>query len=181
MINKVIPFVHDFALKHINKIHIAVDMTCGNGNDTLLLGKLSKHVHAFDIQEIALSNTKKLLDDNSVSNYTLHHISHEFINKTAIDNVDFVIYNLGYLPNGDKEITTLADSTRKSLTDVLSILNINGYICITVYIGHKNGKIEDDELMSFISSLSSSKYNILQYKFLNKNNSPYTIIIEKVR
>ena len=39
----------------------AIDFTMGNGNDTLTLSKVSKKVYSFDIQELALKNTKELI------------------------------------------------------------------------------------------------------------------------
>lgn len=55
-------------------------MTVGNGNDTLFLANISKKVFGFDIQGVAIENTKKLLRENNVYNYELFNISHEKIN-----------------------------------------------------------------------------------------------------
>lgn len=48
--------------ENINKNDIVVDMTIGNGHDTLFLAGISKKVFGFDIQSIAVENTIKLLD-----------------------------------------------------------------------------------------------------------------------
>lgn len=42
-------FVHKYLKGLINKEDIVVDMTVGNGNDTLLLCQLAKEVIGFDI------------------------------------------------------------------------------------------------------------------------------------
>ena len=46
--------------ENVNKSDIVVDMTVGNGNDTLFLSGISKMVYGFDIQDEAINNTKRL-------------------------------------------------------------------------------------------------------------------------
>ena len=50
------------------------------------------------------------------------------------------MYNLGFLPGGNKEITTLAKTTMKSIEDGLELLDSNGIMTIAVYRGHAEGK-----------------------------------------
>src|SRR5690606_35790686 len=88
-----------------------VDATCGNGHDTLFCCQHFKTVHAFDIQHIAIEQTK--LRTSSYQNITLHHES--FTNLTKIDPIDGVIFNLGYLPKGDESITTKAEVLLETL------------------------------------------------------------------
>ena len=47
----------------------------GNGHDTLFLSKVAKQVYSFDIQQEALNNTKKLIEDTDNVNLIL--ASHE--------------------------------------------------------------------------------------------------------
>ena len=54
---------------------IAIDFTMGNGHDTLFLSKVAKQVYSFDIQQEALNNTKKLIEDTDNVNLIL--ASHE--------------------------------------------------------------------------------------------------------
>lgn len=76
-----------------------IDATCGNGHDTLFLASRVEHVHAFDIQQEALDNTRHLTKD--LDNITFHHTSHEHITK-LISNYDGVIFNLGHTVFYDK-------------------------------------------------------------------------------
>ncbi len=57
----------------------------------------------------------------------------------------------------------------------------SGIIIIVCYIGHDGGKLEAELLEKEFSNLSSKKYNILKYQFLNKLNSPYVLAIEKIK
>ena len=43
---------------YLKKDSITVDMTAGNGNDTLFLALNSKKVYAFDIQQVAIENRR---------------------------------------------------------------------------------------------------------------------------
>jgi tRNA G37 N-methylase Trm5 len=179
MIKKVIPFVHSIVKENITENDCVIDMTMGNGNDTLFLSQLSKKVYAFDIQEEAIKATEKLLDKNKVNNVVLVHDSHINVLNYINEQVSIVVFNLGYLPGGDKSISTTYKDTIKAIENVLSILKQNGFIILTVYPGHKEGKIESDHLLDYVHSFSSKDYNVITYQFINKNNSPYNIIIEK--
>ena len=123
---KAIEFAHDVLINKISTQDIFVDMTMGNGNDTLFLCKIAKFVYAFDIQQIALDNTKKKLIDNNLSNYSLILDTHENIDLYIKESVKGFIYNLGYLPTGDKNITTLYTSTINSLNKALLLLKEKG-------------------------------------------------------
>ena len=56
---RVIEFAHELAKEKVNTNDICVDMTIGNGNDTLYLSKTveSGKVFGFDIQDKAIKNT----------------------------------------------------------------------------------------------------------------------------
>lgn len=50
-------FVHKYLKGLITNKHIAVDMTCGNGNDTLFLAQHAGFVYAIDISQEAITKT----------------------------------------------------------------------------------------------------------------------------
>ena len=107
------------------------DMTLGNGYDSLKLLNYFPEAEliGFDIQEVAIKNTKETLKDIPSSRYKLLLDSHENVDK-YVDKLDLVLYNLGYLPKADKTIVTKAKSTLKSLQSSLSLLNVGGLIII---------------------------------------------------
>ncbi len=85
---------------------LCMDATMGNGHDTAFLSSLAGtegQVLAFDIQEIALSNTRKRLrNENCPDNTTLFLESHTEIGKHALPgSVSCITFNFGYLPGGD--------------------------------------------------------------------------------
>ena len=180
MLERIIPFSHKKIKEYLNDNSITIDMTMGNGNDTLFLSSLSSFVYAFDIQEMALKNTEKLLKDNNVENVQLIMDSHINV-KEYVKNADCAVFNLGYLPGSDQTVTTKKEDTIKAINELLDIINPKGLIAITVYIGHEQGNIESEALLEYLTTLSSKRYNVLKYQFINKKNSPYNIFIEKLR
>ncbi len=55
----IIDIAHHLMRAYISKDDIVVDMTMGNGHDTLFLAQISQFVYAFDIQKQALETTQK--------------------------------------------------------------------------------------------------------------------------
>ena len=158
--------------RYINEDSVAVDMTCGNGNDTLYLAQKCRFVYGFDVQEEAVHNTYLLLRENGCTNFELRQCDHKDIQHNIAENVDIVVYNLGYLPGGNKNIATNASSTVSSLEYMLGLLNVNGLISITLYWGHPEGKQEREAVLKYVESLDSSIYHVAYMSFPNQKNTP---------
>lgn len=167
---------NDIMDKHVQEGDIVLDCTVGNGNDTLRLAKLVGNkgkVYGFDIQEVALDITLKLLTCENLDNRVeLIRDSHENIDLYINNKLDFIIYNLGYLPKGDKNIKTKSSSTLISLKKSLELLNKNGIILITSYIGHEGGLDEKDAIEELLLELNQKDYNVIKYNFINQKNYP---------
>lgn len=162
--------------KHIKEGSKVLDCTVGNGKDTLLLAELvgeDGKVYGFDIQNQALEITlSKLLNKNLQNRVHLIKDSHENIDLYIEEKLDLIIYNLGYLPKGNKNIKTNKKSTLISINKALNLLKNNGIILITCYTGHKGGLEEKTGVESFLSLLDQRKYNIIKYDFINQINFP---------
>jgi hypothetical protein len=163
----------------VSENDICIDATLGNGHDTLYLARKSKHVYGFDIQEDAINSSQSLLDANSIANTSLIHDGHQNLDQYVKEPVKLGIFNLGYLPNGDKSITTTFDSTIIAIEKVLEKLVIGGVCIVVIYTGHEAGKIESEKVLEYASNLDRYHYNVLKYDFINKKNPPYVIAIEK--
>ena len=162
-----------------------LDCTIGNGNDTLDLANLvgdNGKVYGFDIQSMAIEITKNKLKAKSLENRVLLiKDSHEYIDKYIFEELDLIIYNLGYLPGGDKSIKTNSSTTVKSVKKALNLLKSNGLLLITSYTGHEGGKEEKAELESYLKSLDQKYANVLEFNFINqKNNPPILYGVEKL-
>ena len=172
--------VRQICENNIKNNDIVVDMTIGNGNDTLFLSKLANKglVYGFDIQDIAISNTKKLLDKNNITNYKLFNSSHENIDKYLkeyIGKISLILFNLGYLPNGNKDITTKAKTTLNALKKSIRMLNNKGIILIVIY-PHEEGKKEENEILNYLKN-NNIIYN--EYHNTENINAPYLIEIKR--
>jgi len=162
---------------YLNKESITVDMTVGNGNDTLFLALNSKKVYGFDIQKIAIEKTDKLLKENGLNNYQLICDSHSELDKYVNELVDVFIFNFGYLPKADKTITTIAESSLEALKKALGLLKIDGLISMTLYYGHRNGEIEREIILDYVNKLDYNKYYVLYIRPFNHQNNPPEIVL----
>lgn len=166
-----IEFVHERIKK--DNYNIGIDFTMGNGHDTVFLSKYCKHVYSYDIQALAINNTKELIDNN----VTLFLKSHELFDED-VNEFDVGIFNLGYLPGGNHECTTNYEVTLKTIDKALKLLKPKGYLYVVVYIGHDQGQ-ESEYLQAYFHSLNHKLFNVAKFKMMNKNNAPYVVIIEK--
>lgn len=179
MIDKPTDLAKDL-IKKCENVNTAVDMTAGAGNDSLfILENLNPNMlYAFDIQEEAKKRTIDKIGPRENFNFILD--SHDRIDIYIKETIDLAVYNLGYLPKGDKTITTKWESTIKSLEKTLDLLSIGGEIIMTIYPGHPAGKIEAEELESYLRDLDQNQYTILKLNYINKINSPpYVVVIYK--
>lgn len=179
-------FSHQLLDHHVVKGDEVIDATVGNGNDTVklssLVGKVGK-VHGFDIQQQAIEETQKKLTLTGLAEQVeLHRTGHENMNSiiSQEESVAAVVFNLGYLPKGDKTITTHPYTTLKAVKQSLKLIQRGGIVLIMVYHGHDTGKEEKDSLLQFVEKLPQNEFGVLQYQFINqKNNPPLLLAIEK--
>ena len=182
---KIVEFSHLLIKEYINNSTMqfirCLDATCGMGNDTIFIADLLKengHIDSFDILEIAIETTKQKLEDKNIHNVTLYLKSHEFIDPSLYD---LAIFNLGYLPNTDKTITTKKETTLIAVDKLVKEIqnNPNLLIIICLYPGHTDGKIESDYIDQYAYNLSSKDYLVCKYLNYNRPTSPYIITISK--
>ena len=176
--------ITDFLIEnYINEGDIAIDATAGNGNDTLKLCRKvgeSGKVFAFDIQDKAIEETKKLIFENGFSNAEIIKDSHEFIDKYINEKVKAVIFNLGYLPGGDHKVQTKGETTIEAIKKSLELLCDDGFVAIMIYYGKNSGTEEKLMLMDFLKDLDHKKYTVTIHDFYNRpNNPPITALITK--
>jgi 16S rRNA C1402 N4-methylase RsmH len=184
----ILPFARNLLTNAVSNGDITIDGTAGNGHDTLFLAQLVGdfgHVYSFDIQKKAIINTNaRLSEHNCLSQATIIQAGHEkaksIIPTKDHGNIAGCIFNLGYLPGGDKTIVTKPETTLHAITDIFSMLKKEGLIVLVVYHGHEEGKQEKDSLLNFFTTIEQTTAHVLTYQFINqKNNPPFIIAIEK--
>jgi len=153
---------HELLARHLQPGDIAVDATAGNGHDTIFLSRqvgAGGIVHAYDIQEKALENTRQRLTE-AVCTHPVHlHLqSHEHLLDTLPKHyrgrIAAVTFNLGYLPGSDHHTTTRSESTLEALQQSLVLLRPHGALSILAYRGHPGGQDEAVRVAEWCASQS---------------------------
>lgn len=174
---------HEVITSRLKPGGVAVDATAGNGNDTLLLARLvgsNGKVYSFDIQKQAIENTAELIGRENLSGIvSLIHSGHENMKEFVREKVDIILFNLGYLPGGNRSVVTSAESTVKAVKYGLQLLKPKGLMCIVVYTGHNGGPEERETLESYLKELDKRNFCVAKLAFLNRINAPYLILVEK--
>ncbi|MBR5453098.1 MAG: hypothetical protein IKV54_03380 [Clostridia bacterium] len=170
-----------FILAHAGEGDVVADFTMGNGHDTEFLSQLvgeSGHVYAFDIQPSAVESTRNRLAGSCPDNYTLicasHHLAADYIKEP----IKAGMFNLGWLPGGDKSITTLRSTTLPAIETAISLLAPDGILLVAIYPGHEEGDAEGREVGEYLASLSKYKVCASCFRIINSPTSPYFYIIE---
>ena len=173
----------DFLLPHLYPGGAAADFTMGNGNDTLFLSRAvgeTGTVYAFDIQPQALEHTRQRLEEAGAPlNYHLfcasHHTAAAYITRPLCAG----IFNLGFLPGGDKSVTTLRETTLPAVRAALGLLEPKGALLVAVYPGHEEGRLEGELLQKEFCALPQKEYSAACLKLVNAPDCPYFYLIEK--
>ena len=163
---------------------VAVDATMGNGHDTLMLCQLvgeSGHVYAFDVQKQAIEHTQALLRDaGMLERASLFSCGHQEMELHVPAPVQCVIFNLGWLPGGDKHLTTQWATTKIAIHAALNLLCDGGICIICVYPGHAAGDEERIHITENLSALRPQDFNVLHQHFLNAGSgAPECFILQK--
>ena len=181
---------HDLIRDILRPGDIAIDATVGNGHDTVFLAEQvgpSGHVYGFDIQQAAIDSTlDKFRQAHLSDSLTLIHASHaEMTDKIPADlhgNISAIMFNLGYLPGGDKSVITLTDSTLTALTVASRILAVNGIITLLAYPGHPGGDLETDRVKNWCEQLDTQQFEVSTiYSSEHKDTAPRLFVIRKLR
>ncbi len=175
-----------FIKEQVEPGDICIDATMGNGNDTLLLSKLcgsDGKVYAFDIQEMALINTKnRLQKENTPNNYTLILKSHVHMKDYVSENtVSCIVFNFGYLPGGDHTKATKGSTSITAMEQGLTLLKKGGILSLCIYSGGDSGFEERDAILNWLQHLDSRKYLVIKSEYYNRpNNPPIPVLVIKL-
>jgi hypothetical protein len=154
-----------------NRVHsgdTAIDATLGNGHDTLFLAKQvypTGKVYGFDVQQMAINATRERLQQQQLQHgVTLIHANHanmaHYIPVSVHGSIKACMFNLGYLPSGDKTIITQTVSTLRALTVACELLAAEGIITILAYTGHNGGEEETASVAQWAEQLDSQRFTV---------------------
>ncbi len=179
--------VHQYLKPKLQSGNTAIDATAGNGHDTLFLAQCvgeTGEVFAFDVQQQALASAKQHLQAHAIQTpITWIHAGHEdMLKHIPIDkhkHIQVITFNLGYLPHGDKHITTQAEHTLMALNASLSLLAQGGIVSILAYTGHAGGREECEAIKVWANSLGDNYCVSITMPANTKSSPPEWICIQK--
>jgi hypothetical protein len=93
----------------------------------------------------------------------LHTLGHERIGELVAGPVDAVMFNLGYLPSGDKSVITLPSSTLPALETAAKLLGGGGILTTVVYPGHEGGAEEAAAVVRWFQNLARDCYRVVHF------------------
>lgn len=163
-----------------------VDATAGNGKDTLFLAAAvgpTGRVYAFDVQMEALEVTRRRLVEAGLDRgVEIIHDGHENMKKYVRERVRGVMFNLGYLPGGRREVITRPETTVPAVQAGLDLLEPGGRMSVVVYTGHPGAVEEVKAVEEFAAGLDPRSFWVLKVTYLNRRvSAPFLILIEKIR
>ena len=177
---------HHFIRDQVKKGDFCIDATAGNGNDTQLLCELvgnAGKVLAFDVQEQAVSNTKERLQKLGLSERAEVILdSHANMEKYAKpETVSCIVFNFGYLPGGDHNLATRAESSIEAIHAALKLLKKGGIMSLCIYSGGDSGFEEKDAILEELKMLDGKQYLVIESIYYNRpNNPPIPILVVKL-
>jgi SAM-dependent methyltransferase len=184
-----VKLAHNLINDKVKSGDIVIDATVGNGHDTAFLLDLVKpngKVFGFDIQQDAIESARSALQEHSFSQcLTLIHASHanmsELIPLAYHCKISSVMFNLGYLPGGDKRIITKSDSTLAALASASQLLSADGIITILAYPGHEGGEMEAEQVLNWCLALDPGQYQVKRFENHPDNPSaPKLFVVTKM-
>ena len=184
-----VKLAHQLIKDKVNPGAVAIDATVGNGYDTRFLLDLVQpdgKVFGFDIQQAAIDSARITLQEHpALACLTLIHANHANMGTIVSDldrgNIAAVMFNLGYLPGGDKRLVTQTETTMAALTSASALLSANGIITILAYPGHDGGAMETDHVKQWCLGSESEQFQVSCYENQPDNPAaPKLFVVNKI-
>ncbi len=161
-----------------------IDATCGNGYDTCFLAKLPvNEIYSLDIQPEAIQSAatflKEHLSAEEFAKITFVEGCHSHLPDFQKHSVRLIVYNLGYLPKGNKAVTTQAETTLSSLEQAVPLIMPGGAISITCYPGHPAGGREEKMVLEYVKTFDRALWNCCYHQWINRDKAPSLLILKR--
>lgn len=177
---------HELLRQHVSLGDIAIDATMGNGHDTTFLAELTGPegtVYAFDIQEQALTFTRDRVEAEGANNVIMVQSCHSqmttHLPADVSGSVAAVVFNLGYLPGGEKSVITQAATTTTAISAAYRTLRVGGIISVVAYVGHPGGAEEADAVEDTMQALPGRAW-LRQDESEMGSTSPRLLVAQRI-
>ena len=148
-----------------------IDATAGHGHDTVFLAQCvgaSGRVLAFDVQGIAIRSARaKVTAAGLASRVEFYQISHaRMAQYAAADSLAAVMFNLGYLPGENHDLTTVTTETLAALAEAADLLKPGGVLSVVCYPGHPAGAAEAPAVEAWLGTQTVHGWKVAKYAML---------------
>jgi len=94
----------------------------------------------------------------------------DLMESMQASSVKVVVFNLGYLPGGDKNIVTVPEVTLATIQASRDALQEGGCISATCYPGHAEGKQEEEGIFADARALPVEIWSCYVHQWINQRN-----------
>lgn len=177
---------HQILADRVPEGALVIDATAGNGHDTLFLAGrvgLTGKVLAFDIQEAAIASAKSRIAEAGLRDRVVWHCeSHaRMADHAGPGSVSVVMFNLGYLPGVDHQLTTRTDETLLGLSAAENLLGRNGTLSVVCYPGHEEGAAESVAVSGWMESLTLRGWRLARYQMAGtRSPAPFLLLAGRI-
>jgi predicted methyltransferase len=181
--NAITDRAHEFLGRHLRPGDAAVDATIGTGHDALFLAERvgpTGRVYGFDIQPEAIAQTGRRLEAANWTNVKLLLADHGRMRDFVPEPVRAIVFNLGYMPNGNRTITTRLETTIRALDLAVSLLQPGGVLTAIGYRGHPGGVEETDAVRAKLQRLSPETFEVEEWSASDSPVSPVLFVARKL-
>ncbi len=164
---------------------LVIDATAGNGHDTLFLAECvgdAGKVLAFDLQEAALISARsRVLAAGFSGRVKFFQESHaEMAARAVEESVAVVMFNLGYLPGENHDLTTESTATLAALEAAARLLKRGGVLSVICYPGHPAGAAEAVAVESWLAARAIHGWRIAKYGAIGtRKPAPFLLLAMK--
>ncbi|QDU80352.1 hypothetical protein Pla110_20790 [Polystyrenella longa] len=177
---------HEIIRKSMLPGDVVIDATAGNGVDTQFLAEQvgpEGRVFAFDIQQTAIDQTALRLMNADLAQVTLVCASHaemfEYVPPEFHGMVNVIMFNLGYLPGGDKSCITKTETTLLALEQSRQLLAPGGLITVLLYPGHEGGDKEAAAVEEWCGELGEEEFEVESFTVENPEAPRLWVLVHR--
>lgn len=163
---------------------LAIDATAGNGHDTVFLASKvgeSGRVLAFDIQPEAIASARARVGAAGFGGrVSFFEASHATMGRHAeASSVAAILFNLGYLPGGDRGVITTRDETLAALDLAVGLLRPGGILSVVCYPGHPGGDAESEAVIAWTGGLPDGYPAEIDRRYDTFRPAPFLVLVRR--